>query len=281
MSLYELGLIVQVCINILLGLSVYVVLSTGQLNLGSAGFMAVGAYTSALASIHGTPIFAALIMGVASAAVVGLLVGFPALRVKGIYLAMATFAFGVMAESLFLVLPGAGGARGLIAIPQIIPGALYLWTAAAVLIVYLLHRSNFWLRVRSIHDDEFAAAMSGLNPTTIKVAMFSLGGALAGLAGGLYAHWFVYVEPGAFSFEVSIFAVLYVIFGGRRSLWGAVLGATILTLLPEFARDLDQWRQAFIGIVLLAVLIMRPSGLVGHIPSLRGLRIRPERGGTE
>lgn len=278
MSLYELGLIAQVCINVLLGLSVYVVLATGQLNLGSAGFMAVGAYTSAMASINGVPIPLALLLGVVVAAVVGMLVGFPALRVKGIYLAMATFAFGIVMQSVFLVLPWTGKARGLIAIPQIIPLVLYIGAAVALVAVYVLYRSNFWLRVRSIHDDEFAAAMSGLNPTTVKVAMFSLGGALAGLSGGLYAHWFVYIEPGAFSFEVSVFAVLYVIFGGRHSIWGAVLGGTILTLLPEFARGLDQWRPAFIGVVLLTILVLRPSGLLGRNISLSGLIRRPERG---
>lgn len=278
MSLYDLGLIVQVCINILLGLSVYVVLSTGQLNLGSAGFMAVGAYTSAMASLNGVPISAALLLGVVVASIVGLLIGLPALRVKGIYLAMFTFAFGIVMESLFLVLPWTGKARGLIAIPQIIPAVLYIWTVVALVVVYLLYRSNFWLRVRSIHDDEFAAAMSGFNPATVKIAMFGLGGALAGLSGGLYAHWFVYIEPGAFSFEVSIFAVLYVILGGRHSIWGAMLGATILTLLPEYARGLDQWRPAFIGIVLLAILIMRPSGLIGRTSRLRSLLDRAERG---
>lgn len=280
MSLYELGLLGQVCINILLGMSIYVVLSTGQLNLGSAGFMAVGAYTAATASVNGLPIAVALLLGVILAAMVGVLVGFPALRVRGIYLAMATFAFGIVMESVFLVLPWTGQERGLIGIPQIIPAVLFVWTGIALVIVYLLYRSHFWLRVRSVHDDEFAASMSGLNPTTVKVAMFGLGGALAGLAGGLYAHWFVFIEPRTFSFEVSIFAVLYVILGGRHSFWGPVLGATILTLLPEFARGLDQWRPAFIGVVLLTLLILRPSGLVGRGAPFRRLLGRSRQRST-
>lgn len=276
MSVYELGLIAQVCINILMGLSVYVVLSTGQLNLGSAGFMAVGAYTSAMASLNGIPISGAIVLGVLAAAVTGLLLGIPALRLRGIYLAMATFAFGVVMQSVFLVLPWTGQARGLIAIPQIVPAVLYTWAAVAVLLLLAVTRSNFWLRVRSIHDDEFAASMSGLNTTTVKVGVFTAGGALAGLAGGLYAHWFVFVEPGAFSIDVSIFAVLYVIFGGRRSMWGAVLGATVLTLLPEFTRALDDWRPAFIGAVLLAILIIRPSGVLGDRPFLPRLMRRKQ-----
>lgn len=278
MSVYELGLLAQVCINILMGLSVYAVLATGQLNLGSAGFMAVGAYTSAMASLNGVPIPVALLLGLVASAIIGLAVGFPALRVKGIYLAMATFAFGIVVESLFLVLPWTGQARGLIAIPQIIPAVLYTWAGVALVLLYTLTRSNFWLRVRGIHDDEFAASMTGLNTTTVKVGMFSLAGALAGLAGGLYAHWFVYIEPGAFSFEVSIFAVLYVIFGGRHSMWGAVLGATILTLLPEFARGLEHWRPAFIGVVLLTILILRPSGILGRGSALPSLLRLPKRG---
>lgn len=280
MSVYDYGLIAQVCMNILLGLSVYVILSTGQLNLGAAGFMAVGAYASARASVSGVPISLALLLGVLLATIAGLLIGIPALRVKGIYLAMVTFAFGIVMQSVFLVLPWTGKSRGLIGIPQIIPGVLYLWTVFAFVAVYWLCRSNFWLRVRSIHDDEFAASMSGVNPTTVKIAMFGLGGALAGLAGGLYAHWYVYVEPGAFNFEVSIFAVLYVIFGGRQSIWGAALGAIVLTLLPEFTRGLDEWRPAFIGVVMLAILILRPSGLVGRGLPIRQLLGRVERGTT-
>lgn len=271
MSVYEFGLIAQVCINVLMGLSVYVVLATGQLNLGSAGFMAVGAYVSAIASVNGVPIGIAIMLGIVTASAAGLLLGLPALRVHGIYLAMATFAFGIVVQSVFLVLPWAGQARGVIGIPQIVPAALYAWTGIALLVVLAVTLSRFWLRVRSIHDDEFAASMAGLSTTTVKVGMFTLGGALAGLAGGLYSHWFVYIEPGAFSFEVSIFAVLYVIFGGRRSMWGAVLGATVLTLLPEFTRGLDEWRPAFIGAVLLLILIVRPSGLLGDRPMLSRL----------
>lgn len=277
MTIYELGLIAQVCINVLMGLSVYAVLATGQLNLGSAGFMAVGAYTSATASVHGVPIGVALLLGILAASVAGLALGVPALRLKGIYLAMATFAFGVVVQSVFLVLPWTGQARGVIGIPQIVPAVLYSWAGVAVLLLLAVTLSTFWLRVRSVHDDEFAASMAGLSTTTVKVGMFTLGGALAGLAGGLYAHWFVYIEPGAFSFNVSIFAVLYVIFGGRRSMWGAVIGATVLTLLPEFTRGLDEWRPAFIGVVLLLILVVRPSGLLGERPLLARLtRTRKE-----
>jgi len=276
-SIYQVGLLVQVCINILLGMSVYVALSTRQLNLGAAGFMAVGAYTAALASLAGIPISASLFLGMLATMVVGLLIGLPALRVSGIYLAMATFAFGLVVESIFLVLPFAGQARGLAGIPPVEPIVVFAWTAIALGGVFLLTRSQFWLRVRSIHDDEFAASMSGLNVTTVKISMFGLSGALAGLAGGVYAHWFVYVEPSAFSVEVSIFAALYVIFGGSRSFWGPVVGATILTLLPEYARGLDAWRPAFIGVVLLVMLILRPSGLIGRGTSLRSLLARRVR----
>jgi branched-chain amino acid transport system permease protein len=273
-SIYQVGLLVQVCINILLGMSVYVALSTRQLNLGAAGFMAVGAYTAAMASIAGIPISVSLLLGMLGAMVVGLLIGLPALRVSGIYLAMATFAFGLVMESVFLVLPFAGQARGLAGIPPIEPIVLFVWTAVVLSGVFLLTRTQFWFRVRSIHDDEFAASMTGLNVTTVKIAMFGLSGALAGLAGGMYAHWFVYVEPSAFSVEVSIFAALYVIFGGRQSFWGPVVGATILTLLPEFARGLDSWRPAFIGVALLVILILRPSGLIGRGTSLLTLLVR-------
>jgi len=266
MSLYEYALMVQVCINILLAMSVFVPLSIGQLNLGSAGFMGIGAYTAGKLATQGLPSFVGIPAAIVLGGLVGLLIGLPILRVKGIYLAMATFAFGIVMESVFLVLPFTGAERGIGGVPAVPPAVIFGWTLVPLLIVYLLTRSHLWTRVRAIHEDEFAAALSGLDPAKLKIVTFGVSGALAGLAGSLYAHWYTYIEPGAFSLQVSVFAVLFVVLGGRRSFWGPILGATVLTLLPEVLRGLNEWRSAFVGAVLLVFLIWRPSGIVSREP---------------
>ncbi|MDP8958161.1 MAG: branched-chain amino acid ABC transporter permease [Actinomycetota bacterium] len=264
MSTYELGLLVQIAINALMGMSAFVVLATGQLTLGNAGFMAIGAYGASYATVKlGLPLWLGIPAGALAAAVVGLAVGFPALRLRGIYLAMATFGFGLVIESFFLVFPPTGGARGYFGMPGIEISAVLLWSSLALVPVYLLYRSDAWLAFRATDDDEYAADLTGLDTTRLKVASFTIGGALAGLAGTLYAHWFVYIEPRSFDFLVSIFAVLFVVLGGRHSFWGPLLGAAGLTLLPELARPLQQWRPAFIGGLLILILVFRPGGLVG------------------
>lgn len=264
MSNFQLGLVVQIAINALMGMSVFATLATGQLNLGAAGFMAVGAYAAAFATAKlGLPILIAIVVGATAAAIVGFLVGFPALRLHGIYLVMATFAFGLVVESFFLVFTPTGGARGFFGMPNISVTMVLIVTAVVLAVVGWLYRSEMWRAFRATHDDEHAALLTGLNATSLKVTSFTLGGALAGVAGALYAHWFVYIEPGTFGFLVSVYAVLYVVLGGRHSYWGPILGAAGLTLLPELARDLREWRPAFIGALLMFILVFRPGGIIG------------------
>lgn len=264
MSNYQLGLIVQIAINALMGMSVFTTLATGQLNLGAAGFMAVGAYVASYMTVQfGLPMFMAIVIGSAAAALVGFLVGFPALRLHGIYLVMATFAFGLVVESFFLVFPPTGEARGYFGMPNISVTLILVVTAVVLAVVGWLYRTEMWRAFRATHDDEHAALLTGLNATSLKVVSFTLGGALAGVAGALYAHWFVYIEPGTFGFLVSVYAVLYVVLGGRHSYWGPILGAAGLTLLPELARGLREWRPAFIGALLMFILVFRPGGIIG------------------
>lgn len=264
MSNFQLGLVVQIAINALMGMSVFATLATGQLNLGAAGFMAIGAYAASYVTVElGLPLLVALAAGATAAAVVGFLVGFPALRLHGIYLVMATFAFGLVVESFFLVFRPTGGARGFFGMPNISVTMVLAVSAIVLAAVGWLYRTEMWRAFRATHDDEHAAMLTGLNATSLKVASFTLGGALAGVAGALYAHWFVYIEPGTFGFLVSVFAVLYVVLGGRHSYWGPILGAAGLTLLPEFARGLREWRPAFIGALLMLILVFRPGGIIG------------------
>jgi branched-chain amino acid transport system permease protein len=273
MSTYHAGLLADVGILLLGALSVYIILATGQLSLGNAGFMGIGAYLSSyLTVMTGIPLtFALLIAAVASGAI-GLIVGFPALRLKGIYLAMATLGFGEMVRSFFLNFDAMGGAGGFHGMRHVSIGYIWTWAGAILLLVAILERSQVWLEMRAVRDDESVAALLGLNTTTIKVAAFGFAAAVAGIAGGLFAHHHVYIEPGNFSFERSIDFVLAVILGGSTVGAGALIGALLLVILPESLRFLAEWRFATFGALLIAMLLVRRQGILDR--SLLGVFFR-------
>jgi branched-chain amino acid transport system permease protein len=263
MSIYYAGLLADVGILLLGALSVYIILATGQLSLGNAGFMGIGAYiTSYLTVTAGLPVTLALVIAAVASGAVGVVVGFPALRLKGIYLAMATLGFGEMVRSFFLNLDAMGGAEGFHGMHHISLGYIWTWAAAILLLIVMLERSRVWLDMRAVRDDETAAGLVGLNATTIKVGAFGFGAAVAAISGGLFAHHHVYIEPGNFSFERSIDFVLAVILGGSTVGPGALVGAALLVMLPEYLRFLAEWRFAAFGALLVAMLLVRRQGLL-------------------
>lgn len=262
-SVYYAGLLADVGILLLGALSVYIILATGQLSLGNAGFMGIGAYlTSYLTVVVGVPITLALILAAAASGIVGTVVGFPALRLKGIYLAIATLGFGEMVRSFFLNFDTMGGSGGFHGMKHISVGYIWAWAAGILILVVLLERSRVWLEMRAVHDDETAAGLVGLNPTTIKVGAFSFGAAVAAISGGLFAHHHVYIEPGNFGFERSIDFVLAVILGGSTVGPGALVGSFLLVLLPEYLRFLADWRLAAFGVLLIGMLLVRRQGIL-------------------
>lgn len=263
MSIYHAGLLADVGILLLGALSVYIILATGQLSLGNAGFMGIGAYlTSYLTVVTGIPLTLALLIAAAASGAIGVIVGFPALRLKGIYLAMATLGFGEMVRSFFLNFDAMGGAGGFHGMRHVSVGYIWMWAAAILLLVAILERSQVWLEMRAVRDDETVAALLGLNTTTIKVGAFGLAAAVAAIAGGLFAHHHVYIEPGNFSFERSIDFVLAVILGGSTVSAGALIGALLLVILPEYLRFLAEWRFAMFGALLIAMLLVRRQGIL-------------------
>jgi len=174
MSTYYAGLLADVGILLLGALSVYIILATGQLSLGNAAFMGIGAYlTSYLTVQAGFQIGAALLAAAAAAGALGALVGFPALRLKGIYLAMATLGFGEMVRSFFLNFDAMGGAGGFHGMPHISAAYIWTWAAGILLLVMVLERSRIWLEMRAIHDDETVAELVGLNTTTVQTTAFN------------------------------------------------------------------------------------------------------------
>lgn len=262
-SAYAAGLLAEVGIAVIAALSVYVILATGQLSLGNAAFMAIGAYgASVLTVTFGWPLAPAILAAALASGLIGVAVGFPALRLEGIYLAVATLGFGEMTRSFFLAFEPTGAAAGFHGMAHVGLGTIWAWVAAVLALVLGLERSRLWLEFRAVNDDETASDLVGLNTTALKVGAFGLGAAIAGVAGALFAHQHVFIEPGNFGFERSVEMVLSTILGGSTVAAGAALGAALLTLLPEWLRFVADWRLAAFGALLIAILLVRPQGIL-------------------
>jgi len=242
-------------------------MATGQLSLGNAGFMAIGAYVSAILVVHlHVPLFVTLIAGGVMAGIVGILVGFPVLRLRGVFLAMATLGFGEIVRNFFMnflesLTGGAYGFRGIGDTPISITW-IWGWVIFFLIFFFFLSRSRLGLAMIATHDDDTVSELIGINIVRLKIGAFGLGAFIAGVAGGLYAHYYLYIEPEFFNVWKSIYMVLFVIMGGMLTFWGGVLGASIFTLLPELTRVLQDWRGAFFGVVIIGLMIARPSGLI-------------------
>ncbi len=263
MSVYMQGVVALMGVNILMALSVYAILSTDQVSLGNAGFMAIGAYTSAYLTVKtGLAIFPAIVIGALVAGVMGLLVGIPVLRLSGLYIVMATFAFGEVVRTFFLNFEPTGGAYGFRGpIGTTLP-LIYGWVLACILFFWLLSHSRLGRSLAAVRDDPEVASSIGLNVKLLKLGAFWLGAFIAGAAGGLYAHYMFYIESNSFHILVSTMAILYVILGGMYTFWGAVVGAIIFSILPETLRFMQDWRLSLYGAVLVLMLIFRPSGII-------------------
>jgi branched-chain amino acid transport system permease protein len=275
MSTYHAGLLADVGILLLGALSVYVILATGQLSLGNAAFMGIGAYLTSYLTVElGLPVTAALVIAALASGAIGVVVGFPALRLKGVYLAMATLGFGEMSRSFFLNFNAMGGSGGFHGMKHISVGYIWAWVGGILLLIMLLEHSRVWLEMHAVHDDETVAGLVGLNTTVTKVAALGAGAAIAAICGGLFAHHHVYIEPGNFGFERSIDFVLAVILGGSTVAPGALVGSLLIVLLPEMLRSLADWRLAAFGALLIVVLLVRRQGILDRslfrIMTLRG-----------
>ncbi len=252
-------------INIILALSLYLPVSAGLLSLGQGGFMAIGAYTSAwLTSQLGVPLLPAVMAGAVAAGVVGALVGFPALRIKGVYLIILTMGFGEIVRVFFLNFEPTGAASGLGGIPSLTtPGVVLAFVAVLLALFWQLRRSRIGRVIAALREDELAAETIGVNLARVKIAVFGLGAAVAGIGGGLYAHYATFIDPAQFGFHRSAEIFIMVLLGGMGNFLGATLGAITVTLLPELLRGLQEWRMTFFGTLLVVMMIVRPWGLIG------------------
>jgi branched-chain amino acid transport system permease protein len=250
--------------NVLLALSIYLTLACGLLTVANAAFMGLGAYSAGLLTINtGTPFLVALLVGALLPASVALIMGRPTLRLSGVYLAMATLAFGEVVRIVILNAENlTGGALGLNGIPQLTG---WFDVALAVLItLYVLLRlahSRIGRVMAAISQDEVATELMGLNVRGYKLFAFVLGAALAGFAGALNAHFTFFISPNEYGFERGVEILAMGVLGGSGSPWGAVIGGVLITLLPEFLRGLGHYRPLINGVILIVIILYSPKGI--------------------
>jgi branched-chain amino acid transport system permease protein len=237
--------------------------AAGQLNLGGAGFQAIGAYACAmLSATWGFGIASSLLLATAFGGLVGFLVAFPILRTRGVYMVLATFAFAEVVTGIILNSDTLGGAMGLILADYVEVDVILPVAIGVTLFVFYLMSTRIGLAMRAVHDDEPVADLMGVNNRAIQVGAFALGGALAGLSGALYALHFGFVEVQYFNALLSIFVLLYVLIGGTQTAWGPLVGAGFFTLIPEALRMGEDWRFLIFGVLIVAMMILRPEGIV-------------------
>ncbi len=267
MSGYAEEILAILAINIILAYGAFLPMAAGQLNLGVAGFMAIGAYGSGFLNTEfGIPLIAAALMGGALAGIIGLLVGFPVLRTRGIYLALATFALGEVVKATILNMEVVGAAEGY-SVEAFVGIKTVLFFAVGVLaLVAFLFNTRFALCVKSVQDDETVADLFGVNVQWTQLAAFAVGAFLAGIGGALYAHRFTFIEAQYFNVLLSIYIVLYVLFGGTQTVLGPLFGALFFTLIPEALRVTNEWRFVIFAAAIILLMVWRPGGVIS--PSL-------------
>lgn len=258
------NLVLTLGTNSLLALSIYLTLSCGMLTLANAAFMSIGAYTGAILTLeYETPFGLAIAAAMALPALVAFIMGRPLLRLSGVYLAMATLAFGEVVRIVMLnAEPLTGGALGLNGIPQLTqPWHIVLALALVLLLLWRFRRSRIGRAFDAIREDETAASLMGINVNAHKTLAFVLGAAIAGLAGVLNAHLTFFIGPNEYGFDRGVEILTMAIFGGINGLTGPVLGAVVLTLLPEVLRVFQDFRLVANGLILVLVVLFLPKGL--------------------
>jgi branched-chain amino acid transport system permease protein len=293
---YTLSVLIFAGINVIAAYSFYVPFKTGQVSLGQAGFMAVGAYASAVATQKFAIAFPlALLLGGLLAGLIGVLVGFPALRIKGVYLLLLTLGFAEIISVIALSWDYVGGAQGFRGI-RYNPYTLDYVMVIIIALIFLfsrLERSSLGRAMDAIHQDETAAEVMGIDVVRIKLLAFGLGALIAGLAGALYAHQATFMDSTTFNILLAVEILVFVVVGGASTYWGPLFGAVVLNAFPEVLRALREWlellpvqwvdfypmnavysflrgfldfenakRLIAYGIILIVTMILRPNGIL-------------------
>jgi len=272
---YYLTVLTFMAINTILALGLNLITGiTGQLSLGHAAFMSIGAYTGVIMTMKfDFPFILSLIIAGIFAAIMAVIIGYPILRLTGDYLAIATLGFGEIVRVLFNGLTFTNGALGISGIPRETNFSL-AWSLAIFVIVMMvwLNNSRNGRAMLAIRDNEIAAEAMGINTTLYKIQAFAVGSFLSGIGGALLAHQISFIKPDMFGFMKSIEILNMVVLGGMGSVAGSVLGASVLTLAPEVLRFFSDYRNLFYGALLIILMIFRPYGLMGGVDMRKTIR---------
>jgi branched-chain amino acid transport system permease protein len=290
---YHLQVASFILINIILGVSIYITLSTGQLSLANAGFMGIGAYTSALLTLNfDLPIIAGILAGTLMAGLFGIIIGIPTLRLQGVYLAIVTLGFGEVIRVIFVNWESlTKGAVGLSGIPHIgreilktlngfgfdpqvlgLQNNQFIFLTMFLLLLFITigiilffrrqNHSRVGRAFAAIKLDEKAAESMGINITYYKVLAFAQGALVSGFAGTLFAHVLAYISPADFAYHRAVEILIFAVFGGSEVIWGPVFGAFFLTVMPEVLRFISEYRYMIYGLIIIIMMAVRPQGLI-------------------
>jgi branched-chain amino acid transport system permease protein len=287
---YYVGILIFLGINIIITIGLSLLMGyAGQISLGQAAFFGIGAYTSGVLTAKlGMPLIVSFPLSLLMTVTIAFLVGIPTLRLKGHYLAMATLGLG---EIVFIVfnelLSLTGGPSGFGNIPLIrffgfeldndYKYFVFVWAIVAIILYFSLNliNSRVGRALKAIHKAERESATMGINTSRLKLYIFALSAGFASIAGFLYAHYVTFLSPGIFSLGFSIVLVTMVAVGGMENIWGAIIGTTVLTVLPEYLRFFKDYDILIYGVILMAIMLLRPEGLYGiKIPVKKLIRNR-------
>lgn len=261
--------IATICINIVLAVSLNLITGfTGQFSLGHAGFMAIGAYSTALVTMRFDSVFGfvgGLLLGGVIAALVGFLIGLPTLRLRGDYIAIATLGMAEIIRILLQNFEFTNGAAGLSPVPQYMDWTwFFILTVGSVMLISNFIRSRQGRDAIAVREDEIAAESIGVNTTRSKVLAFTIGAFFGGIAGGMYASYFYVIKPEQFGFLKSIDILVIVVLGGLGSLSGSVIAAFLLAIISTLLQPFPGVRMILYALLLIVIMIFRPQGLLGN-----------------
>lgn len=282
---YYVGVLIFLGINIIITIGLSLLMGyAGQISLGQAAFYGIGAYTTGILTTKlQMPIIASFPISLLFTVLIAFIVGIPTLRLKGHYLAMATLGLGEIVHIVFNeLIPLTGGPSGFGNIPIIrIFGIdldndykyfVFVWAFVALILFLSLNviNSRMGRALKAIHKEETTASTIGINTARLKLFIFVLGAGYASIAGFLYAHYITFLSPGSFGLGFSILLVTMVAVGGMENIWGAIIGTTVLTILPEYLRFFNDFDILIYGVILMSIMLLKPEGLYGiKIPMLK------------
>lgn len=253
-------------VNIILALSLYITFAAGQFSLGVVAFMAIGAYLSSIMTVKfGCSIYVAMILAGIASGFFGILIAYPAIRLRGFYLAIASIGLIEIVRVFFKNFEYTGGSAGFPGMVGTTIPLLYTVVGICLVFTWKLENSRIGLNFEAIKENDLVAESLGIDSTYFKVVAFGIGAVMAGLGGALYAHYMFFIDPHSFGFHRALVILLYLVFGGLESMWGAVIGALVLTILPEIIPGLGEWRMIFYGLILIFVMNLRPQGVISRI----------------